>query len=163
MLTYSSFKTQPMKPILSLSLCSLFLYGCVSTPAQKNYDDIGDRFFVTFLDNPEAKAGTCNPIIEAALPSDAQAMPLDFTMHVNVKEQRSVNIVMLPSARQGLLIGRAPMFSSKEDSFDGTCKQMHLRISDLECRNATGREIINCPVNKRTDGLRMFGYVAVHY
>jgi len=64
-------------------------------------------------------------------------MPLDFTMHINVKEQRS--------------------------GFDGTCKQMHLRISDLECRNATGREVIDCPVSKTTDGLRMFGYVAVNY
>jgi len=150
-----------MRPFIYFALC-VSLTSCATLAAPQNaYDDLGDRLSITFLDNPKAKAGTCNPIIEAAYYSSEQAMPLEITMHVNVKDKREVGVVMLPSRKSGLLIGRSVM--SPSGAIDGTCKQMHLRLSHLQCWNSKGTDTISCPGSKITDGLRRFGYVNVSY
>jgi len=122
---------------------------------------LGEKLSITFLENPNVETNKCNPIIEAAYQSDEQAMPLEITMNINVKQRKDVTVIMLPSRVPGLLIGRAPMSSTSD--MIGTCKQMHLRLSKLECRDSTGVNEITCPRNRKTDGLRMFGYVNVSY
>ena len=150
-----------MKLISSL-LLSFLLLGCArQVEAPNAYAHLDEKLSITFLENPDISQHQCNPIIEAAYYSRKQSIPLEITLHIDVKDKRDVNVIMLPSRTPGLLIGRAPISSA--EPITKSCKEIHLRLSKLDCLNAAGTETIQCPMSKKTDGLRMFGYVAVNY